>query len=223
MKMRRFEKGGFATSEDSEANADRLGDFIATLDRGPVAAPANLKEISMQAQGRSARTKPSIVTKEELAKSGMSLRDYMNKQQGLTRRQDKVDPDLRNREADAAFARERVKAVAEPTADEIANKQRKEKLNRLKTASTGAESKMRQANALRMSRADFVGDAELRGETPSALKQAASEPETRTPKRSGNLTDMLGLSSRYASGGAVSASRRGDGIAQRGKTRGKMC
>jgi hypothetical protein len=27
----------------------------------------------------------------------------------------------------------------------------------------------------------------------------------------------------YASGGAVSASRRGDGIAQRGKTRGKMC
>jgi len=74
-----------------------------------------------------------------------------------------------------------------------------------------------------MSRADFVGDAELRGETPSALKQAASEPETRTPKRSGNLTDMLGLSSRYAKGGVVSASRRGDGIAQRGKTRGKMC
>jgi len=27
----------------------------------------------------------------------------------------------------------------------------------------------------------------------------------------------------YASGGSVSASRRGDGIAQRGKTRGKMC
>jgi hypothetical protein len=31
-------------------------------------------------------TKPKIVTKEELAKSGMSLRDYMNKQQGLTRK-----------------------------------------------------------------------------------------------------------------------------------------
>jgi len=27
----------------------------------------------------------------------------------------------------------------------------------------------------------------------------------------------------YAKGGAVSASRRADGIAQRGKTRGKMC
>jgi hypothetical protein len=30
--------------------------------------------------------KPKVVTKEELAKSGLSLRDYMNKQQGLTRR-----------------------------------------------------------------------------------------------------------------------------------------
>jgi hypothetical protein len=30
--------------------------------------------------------KPPVVTKEELEKSGLSLRDYMNKQQGLTRR-----------------------------------------------------------------------------------------------------------------------------------------
>ena len=33
-----------------------------------------------------AAAKPKVVTKEELAKSGLSLRDYMNKQQGLTRR-----------------------------------------------------------------------------------------------------------------------------------------
>lgn len=31
---------------------------------------------------------PKAVTKEELAKSGLSLRDYMNKQQGLTRRKE---------------------------------------------------------------------------------------------------------------------------------------
>ena len=29
--------------------------------------------------------------------------------------------------------------------------------------------------------------------------------------------------SKYAKGGSVSASRRGDGIAQRGKTKGRMC
>jgi hypothetical protein len=32
-----------------------------------------------------------------------------------------------------------------------------------------------------------------------------------------------GAVKKMASGGSVSASRRGDGIAQRGKTRGKMC
>lgn len=34
-------------------------------------------------------SKSAVVTKEELEKSGMSLRDYMNKQQGLTRRKEK--------------------------------------------------------------------------------------------------------------------------------------
>ena len=167
--------------------------------------------------------KPPIITKEQMEKEGFTnLRDYLNAKGNLKPRPDKVSPDM-GAKADAAFLRERIKAVAEPTADETANQQRKEKLNKLKIASAGAESKMRQANALNMSRADFVGDAELRGETPSDLKQDASEPETRTPKRAGNLTDMLGLSSRYAKGGSVSASSRGDGIAQRGKTRGKMC
>jgi len=36
-------------------------------------------------------SKSAVVTKEELEKSGMSLRDYLNKQQGLTRRKEK-DP-----------------------------------------------------------------------------------------------------------------------------------
>jgi hypothetical protein len=47
-----------------------------------------------------------------------------------------------------------------------------------------------------------------------------SEPATGNPKRSKNISDMLGLSSNYASGGKVrSASSRADGIAIRGKTR----
>ena len=192
MKMRKFERGGFATSEDSEANEDRLGDFIATLDRGPVAAPDNLKEISMQAQGRSARTKPSVVSAKELkafkAKYGADkdLRDYMNAQAGGLKRRNTVDPNM-GAKADEAFSdyRKKLEAETPPTALDVANQQRKEKLNRLKLASAGAESKMRQANASSMSRADFVKG--------------------------------------YASGGSVSASRRGDGIAQRGKTRGRMC
>jgi hypothetical protein len=40
-----------------------------------------------------APTRNKVVTKEELTKSGLSLRDYMNKQQGLTRRKE-VNPTL---------------------------------------------------------------------------------------------------------------------------------
>lgn len=40
-----------------------------------------------------AAAKPKVVTKEELAKSGLSLRDYMNKQQGLTRKGGSSAPD----------------------------------------------------------------------------------------------------------------------------------
>jgi hypothetical protein len=40
--------------------------------------------------GRFSGSKPKVVTKEELAKSGLSLREYMNKQQGLTPRKDKA-------------------------------------------------------------------------------------------------------------------------------------
>ena len=39
----------------------------------------------------------------------------------------------------------------------------------------------------------------------------------------GGLMNNLGLQKSFKKGGVVSASKRGDGIAQRGKTRGKMC
>jgi hypothetical protein len=43
---------------------------------------------SMAASAKPAKAeKAKIVTKEELEKSGLSLRDYLNKQQGLTRRE----------------------------------------------------------------------------------------------------------------------------------------
>ena len=185
--------------QNENIDADTRAEAMASVAGLPksVAAPSEGGPVAA-----APKAKPAIVTLQQLnafkAKYGADkdLTDYMNAEAGGLKRRNKVDFDLRNREADAAFARERVKAAAEPTADEIANKQRKEKLNRLKSASAGAESKMRQANALRMSRADFVGDTGM--------------------AKGGSVKG-------YASGGSVSASRRGDGIAQRGKTRGRMC
>jgi len=40
---------------------------------------------------RVAKDKPRVVSKKELEASGLSLRDFLNKERGLTRREDKVE------------------------------------------------------------------------------------------------------------------------------------
>lgn len=103
------------------------------------------------------KPKAKMVTKEELAKSGLSLRDYMNKQQGLTRRGSSA-PDTGDE------------------ADRLASRFKK---------------------------------PPLRQET---MRERA---ESYNRKR--------GIPGYKAGGSVSSASKRADGIAMRGKTRGKMC
>jgi hypothetical protein len=109
--------------------------------------------------------KPKVVTKEELG--GMSLRDYLNKQQGLTRRKDTASE----------------KRPTRPGQDTSAY------------SNEGRRSSVTKGNAVSRS--------------------------------SGNIAQSMGVNSktllptRMAAGG--SASSRADGIAQRGKTKGKMC
>lgn len=140
-KYRRFDEGGYA--EDSEALADEnYGDGTTREERlAMVRSPRKASTLTEDetsdygpkggrgAAGTSESTtapaakKAPIVTKEELAKSGLSLRDYMNKQQGLTRRGEsapkaeqasarKVDNDI------AARASRNTRTG--PTADELA-------------------------------------------------------------------------------------------------------
>ena len=62
-----------------------------------------------------------------------------------------------------------------------------------------------------------------KSEEPPVKKSQPAVSETRTPKRARNLTDMLGITTPYKSGGSVSAaSKRGDGCATKGKTKGRM-
>jgi hypothetical protein len=285
MKMRKFEKGGFATSEDSEANADRLGDFIAKkdVDRVPVDEVADDEKVvtddRIARAPLAAAFKPKTITKEELAKSGMSLRDYMNKQQGLTRRKDAtVTSDADSKEQQYQRAQEAaqtpegkakraameksqavenvypeqallggagfgiksiakaaqnlanrggVKEVAkrvEPTFREVEKQLALPKPTpRLgydkagaKAAERGGRAEGRQAEMLKENarRSGLREDAPE--ETLKAVRDKLGGDKFTVMKRGGAVKG-------YASGGAVSASRRGDGIAQRGKTRGKMC
>jgi hypothetical protein len=113
------------------------------------------------------KPKPKIVTKEELAASGLSLRDYMNKQQGLTRR-------------------------GEPS-----------------TASTKSEPSSRQQTA--------PEDADMQ------KKKAAFERALVQQQADKTVSDWKKRGSPLKAGGKVSASSRADGIATKGKTRGRMC
>jgi hypothetical protein len=66
-----------------------------------------------------------------------------------------------------------------------------------------------------------------RGPTPkeqaeARIKKEKDEQEAKAAKQ-GYGIKKGGAIKAYASGGKVSASRRADGIAQRGKTRGKVC
>lgn len=128
---------------------------------------------------RTKPSKPAIVTKEALEKSGMSLRDYMNKQQGLTRRKEK-----------------------DPTAGDSPDKKAQEA-----------------ADAI-----DPGRDMRTPRYTPpgSAPKQTTQKPKPKVFMPSKPDNSFQG--SKFKSGGSVSsASRRADGIATKGKTRGKMC
>jgi hypothetical protein len=86
-KVKRYNEDGYVTSEDSNAGMKEAYD-----EGAPERANSSMdsQAIMNEAKGdtmlkamRDKAAKPKMVTKEELAKSGLSLRDYMNKQQGL--------------------------------------------------------------------------------------------------------------------------------------------
>ena len=125
-KIRRFGDGGetidMVAPESEETAKARLG-------RGSSAPEPEEPDRVFAAPDRFSgpAAKPAIISKEQREREGFTnLRDYLNAKGNLKPRPDKVNPDM-GAKADAAFARERIKAVAKPTADEIANQQRKEK------------------------------------------------------------------------------------------------
>ena len=128
---------------------------------------------------KSEKPKNRVVSKKELEESGMSLRDYLNRERGLKRRKEK-----------------------DPTAGDSPDKVAQE-----------------MADAI-----DATRDIRAARYTPpgSAPKQTTQKPKPKVlmPSRPDNSFP----GSKFKSGGSVSsASRRADGIATKGKTRGKIC
>ena len=210
MKMRKFADEGFVRvgkneniDDETRARAmasvdkDPLGDFIKSkgLDRGPAEAPSYGMTL---ADRQTPRNKPSVVTKEQL--KGMSLRDYMNEKQGLTRRKDKVNPTLG--EAKDKNAQDAADAIDPGDA-------RTKEIGKTR-GGPSYDSSGKPSNA----GPDVEYKPQSLNKRTGATAKMMSNFNNQANKRTGRG---------YASGGSVSASSRGDGIAQRGKTRGKMC
>ena len=183
-KIKRYNEDGYVTSEDSNAGMKEAYD-----EGAPERANSSMdsQAIMNEAKGdtmlksmRDKAAKPKVVTKEELAKSGLSLRDYMNKQQGLK---------------PSGSAAPKVEAAKSAPSSMSMKK--------------SAPSSMSMKDSITKEAIDSIKASGRKYPDMSALQAPA--------KRAG----MTAMEPRMAKGG--SASSRADGIASKGKTRGKMC
>jgi len=166
--------------------------------------------------------KQRTVTKEELAKSGLSLRDFLNKERGLTRRGESAAPmpPPVPAEVTQTSAPAPVSAPADVTKMSANERMKQSMESNLADARSGSgKTDTRSINE----RIRSSSGAEAIGDLLSRAKQnyESTRPVSRQVQREREQAMSRG---NLAKGGKVSsASSRGDGIAQRGKTRGKMC
>jgi hypothetical protein len=191
-KVKRYSNDGYVTSEDSNYGMKEAYDDAQAESRGEEI----LKGMRDEATTVS-RATPKIVTKEELAKSGLSLRDYMNKQQGLKPRGD-------------ASSRQQINFEYLNTPSAKAN-------------SAPAPSSMSMKDKITKEAIDSIKSSGKKYPDMSALQAPAKRAGMTAMGRKDSGFDLNSDAS-YKKGGSVSsASRRADGIAMKGKTRGKIC
>ena len=202
----------------NKGDADRMAYDAEQGAKAPEAKPSVAKKAAPKAG------KSGIVTKEELAKSGLSLRDYMNKQKGLTRR------DGKSAEKAPAKAPSKAESAERTKSDFLASQRKRSDLIRDLTkaereapAGTTALAKQKIAEAKRKAIEDYgyASEAENRkGYVPRATPGARAPKQT-TSKAKPYMPERPNMS--FAKGGSVSsASKRADGIAKKGKTRCKV-
>ena len=197
-----------------------LGDVVSSDDGAEEAAnrSENAQSIMSEAKGdtmlkamRDEAVKPKMVTKEELAKSGLSLRDYMNKQQGLTRRGGSSAPA-------AAPAKEAPYEKTPPDFSKIATPS-VTKIEERKPASSGMSFK----DKITKEAADAIKASGKKYPDMSVLQAPAKRAGMTAMSKKSSTFDDFGSGDGYKKGGMTrsSASKRADGIATKGHTKGK--
>jgi hypothetical protein len=175
-------------------SANKAAPTIEADEEAPAPVPEKTTaKMPMRPGQASSGTKTPIVTKEQLG--GMTLREYLNKQQGLKPRGESTRMPTRPGQEAPTYSNE----------------------GQNKPRPRGQGTVMDQGR-----------DVDMYGGTIDDIKNMFKG--TRRGGDSGKIAARMGvnpntlLPSRMAKGGSVSsASKRADGIAQRGKTKGKMC
>jgi hypothetical protein len=190
-KTKRFAVGGmsdedvasFAGTPENESNAG-------------MAMEAGMMEKEPEENFKAApKAKAAMVTKEQLAKSGLSLRDYMNKQQGLTRRGEKA-----------------VDEIAEVASKRAETRKATEDKPKLKYQSLQDRAKSYEDERAKSG----VG---MYGTTKAEPKEERKALALKSTKSESGNTGMGAM--KFSKGGST-ASRRADGCATKGKTKGRM-
>ena len=157
---------------------------------------------------KSAPAKARAVSKKELEDSGLSLRDYMNKQQGLTRRGGSAGEEK-------APKRTSAKESITDTGDESARLE-----SRYKKPAPRYETPYDRMN--RTNRESGVDFDSMLGKLKNRITGASDRGQDRILtgiKKKSDENKFMGSTGMKSGGKASSASKRADGIAIRGKTR----
>lgn len=203
-KMKRYAEGDIVEGEnpniDDETRA-RARKFVEDNMESEPVSRFTPKSATPTAKARS-------VSKKELEESGLSLRDYMNKQQGLTRRGDSAGEEKTPK-------RISVKQSTTDTGDESSRLE-----NRYKKPASKYETPYDRMN--RSNRESGVDFDSMLGKLKNRITGASDRGQDRILtgiKKKSDENKFMGSTGMKSGGKVSSASKRADGIAIRGKTR----
>jgi len=191
-KMKRYAEGDIVEGEnpniddDTRARARKYVEDNMATEEAPKFTPK-----------AASPAKSKMVTKEELAKSGLSLRDYLNKQQGLTRRGSSES------------------SSAADTGDEV------DRLaNRYKKPAAKYETPYDRMNRTnRDAGIDFDSVVDKVKKRITGASDSGQDRILTGIKKKSDENKFMGSTGMKSGGKVSSASKRADGIAIRGKTR----
>lgn len=291
-KVKRFYEGGLGDSNEGMAEAydkRKASELTSTETEDRDAAkeaqvadrirvsdatePEREASSSSTSKAEPAKAKPKMITMTQVKAAGFdNLRDYLNKQQGLTRKGgaapskpatsvtaskgtisstdvDTVDRIPKDSSKDSAVDRiprdtstvpEGESASGSELGRNVKNTMNAMVGTALPRAAMGMASEFMAAkkasNIASKAAAERAARVAARRETSAAQRESLREvsPVGREsvtnplswlsgPKNARDNFKKGGMAKTFAQGGSVSASRRGDGIASKGKTRGRMC